>query len=54
MKENLIVTITNPEGCEGTAYRLTLPNGRSVVVAETGEFYMILANLIDDIFEAGE
>ena len=51
MNENLIATITNPAGCEGTAYRITLPDGRSAVVDETGDTYAELAGILDDIFE---
>lgn len=43
-----VVTVTVPPGSEGTAYRLTLPDGRSAVIDETGDAYGNLAAIIDD------
>ena len=45
-----VLTITNPHGCKGTAYRLTAADGAQVIVDETGDVYADLAFQIDRAF----
>jgi hypothetical protein len=42
-----VVHIRQQEGHEGTAYTLTEPDGREVVIDETGDLYHRLAHIID-------
>ena len=42
-----LATITVPEGDEGTAYVITLPDGRAFTITETGTLYAELAHIID-------
>lgn len=49
--ETLVTTITIPPGDEGVAYRLTLPDGRNVIVDEGGDVYCEIAGILDDAFD---
>lgn len=49
-EDDLLLTVTIPKGNEGTAYRLTLADGESKIIDETGDQYAELAGIIDDTF----
>lgn len=50
-QDDLLLTVTVPEGEEGSAYRLTLGRtGKSVVIREAQDIYWGVARIIDDLF----